>query len=834
MVSCRGPLPWAVGIAAVVCCAAPRVGAENVPATESELMMMQNESGAYLAVWNHGDRAALSELTFYGSLAAAVGGVSLSTARVGFIKSIACVPGDDGAWDSWQFHPTGVALGEYGPAAGNLGLLLGSCVLVSAAVAAWKKATGCSWGAASSLLRVPGVLVFPFWFLLPGTALSAARLAFNGDGAAPWMGYLTLLALCLAVVMLRRKVMSRVHFYARAVEDPMLAGASEQMNGMERRLMDAGGVGTSFDGEVFVARPYSGWRRALYTAAYGGDVWLTWDTDVEPTFVMQHGALFTRIAPGKLWFIDADLYAALLMSVLAAYTPAEETGCYTRAVALTLLCAAALLTVAVGQPYLAPMDNFCAAVAAAAVLVASIAGTISLFSKSDGPRATHRVAYHALQASVWMVVLWSAARCTAWLLDVMWLSRRGTLHEAMAWEEYVERKNDELHQLERVDLNVGDERVLMCGDWGATVASEDDSSSDASISPEHLSLCDRAVLRCGPEPPTLNIERASFSAQGASVRKSRLALDGTPQRVLTLSSPARRKDAARPPRLEATSSQDDPAAAGARLGTSGCPLPPHGSPLRRISELPASAARQRGSQLLSVRPRKGRVSPSSDVSEAEGSEGGAPQKTSLFACAAMPRPRVLGQEYAVDRPPVPKPSLSFRSDNADPLTTSPIWDGIRDPFRPRSLLAAGALPPKTAPAVATPVSHQLPGLNRLLDTKVAMTPDAAPLGDDARGCDGDASHPCKPEIWSGTLLKPRSRSLAASRAPPPPLAPLLAPGRNALGCLLSDLSSPTRGSCLRYPSAPTVRSLQAKDAAAESTVANRNMSSLPAPCILRQ
>eukprot|EP01063_Lacrimia_lanifica_P039833 TRINITY_DN8851_c0_g1_i10.p1 TRINITY_DN8851_c0_g1~~TRINITY_DN8851_c0_g1_i10.p1 ORF type:complete len:555 (+),score=63.65 TRINITY_DN8851_c0_g1_i10:1013-2677(+) len=350
-----------------------------------------------------------------GLLAGMAGGSGAATGgKIAMVKDLmSCDLEDVDVGDEpldWEMHPVGVGVGGdgsryiLGAVAYNPALLAGFVAVVAAVAGVARAAARQPWEVVLGHMRMPGVFYIPCLFLLAGTALSAAQLAFPGVNTTPLgvvvgvVGIGACVAACCGVYACLRWVPQR----AVIAPDPRLRGAF--------------GAG---DGEQSPP-PLTGWRRELYRYMFGAQIWVNADGS---RFCEQYGLLFETVRPGRLWFVPAEMASVVAVGLLAAWHPGSMEECHARNSLISVVLGAVFAAVVLGRPFCSAFENLAAAAIAGLLFVATVLLTCAIAFPDAGVGVQH-AALACLVASGWLAVAKAAADILTYLLDALVLARK--------------------------------------------------------------------------------------------------------------------------------------------------------------------------------------------------------------------------------------------------------------------------------------------------------------------------------------------------------------------------------------------------------------------------
>eukprot|EP01063_Lacrimia_lanifica_P030796 TRINITY_DN4968_c0_g2_i3.p1 TRINITY_DN4968_c0_g2~~TRINITY_DN4968_c0_g2_i3.p1 ORF type:complete len:881 (+),score=212.70 TRINITY_DN4968_c0_g2_i3:309-2645(+) len=346
-----------------------------------------------------------------GVLAAALaGGSGVTTAgKMSIVKNLACEVEDVDVGDEpldWEMHPVGVGVGRagsqfiLGAVVYNPVLLLGFTAVLMAGAGAVKAATGWPWAIAMGHLSLPGVCYIPVLFLLQGTSLAAAQLAFapsRTSAGGVCFGWVLVLV-CAAAPAMAHQILGIVPRRAAVAGDPRLAPGA----------------------------PLQGWRRAVYRFVYGEQVWA--GNDGTP-FCDQYAVMFDALRPGCLWFVPCEMGSVVAVSLLAAWQPQSMAECTARNSLITTVLAAVCGALALVRPYSAAYENLAAGAVAGSLFLAMLLLTVAL-AAPDSAGSLAPGALTCLVTSGWLAVAKAATDLLAYFIDLLLLARRATAHAA--------------------------------------------------------------------------------------------------------------------------------------------------------------------------------------------------------------------------------------------------------------------------------------------------------------------------------------------------------------------------------------------------------------------
>eukprot|EP01063_Lacrimia_lanifica_P036488 TRINITY_DN7253_c0_g1_i4.p1 TRINITY_DN7253_c0_g1~~TRINITY_DN7253_c0_g1_i4.p1 ORF type:complete len:891 (+),score=-43.67 TRINITY_DN7253_c0_g1_i4:63-2735(+) len=316
---------------------------------------------------------------------------------------------------SLELHPTQVALGNglerylLGAVVMNSAIVIGLSLLVllAARLLVTPERTVME---NMAKLRAPGILIVPYLALLPGTALSASRLVMMTSAALParGCGLIVFSAVAASPYCIHRWILSHVPSKSRLVADPRIAG-------------DATPV--ALPGTAVL----TGWKRAVYSYAFGDHLWVAREDGCFFPDIMGH--VFDCYHSGKMYMLLCEIGMNIMLSVLAAFRPDPGLKCTIRnslASALFISCTIAICAL---EPYLSPMENFAQKLIWCASTSALLALTVGTYGNSPPDGFLYSLSGWCLATAVVMTLalgVWD----TLWYAIDVFISRRTAMRSA--------------------------------------------------------------------------------------------------------------------------------------------------------------------------------------------------------------------------------------------------------------------------------------------------------------------------------------------------------------------------------------------------------------------
>ena len=335
------------------------------------------------------------------------GAGAANSARLVVLAGIGCrlhgIDIEDMLMDSalaWELHPTRLAIGTgagrhlLGAAVANPLLLLCFAALgYAAAEAALRMGPGTGKARAHAVARFPGVLYVPYLFLLQGTTLAAAQLAFfpHRTGILPAVVGGAVLTVCVAApagVFLH--VLRHVPTCTRLVRDPALAG----VHGVTRTVHRL-----AFSEFVFVS------------------VVGRCEDKVDGYFPERYGIVFESLKEGRNWFVLSEQAVVLGLSLFSAWRPSGAITCDVRNYLICLLLGiffAQCLT----RPYLSFVDNFFAIAISGAMSLAVCLMSITITASLGTGSALSEVSLRLLQSASYFIMVKAVWDILVYLYDM--------------------------------------------------------------------------------------------------------------------------------------------------------------------------------------------------------------------------------------------------------------------------------------------------------------------------------------------------------------------------------------------------------------------------------
>eukprot|EP01062_Namystynia_karyoxenos_P016923 TRINITY_DN16235_c0_g2_i1.p1 TRINITY_DN16235_c0_g2~~TRINITY_DN16235_c0_g2_i1.p1 ORF type:complete len:1249 (+),score=149.85 TRINITY_DN16235_c0_g2_i1:93-3839(+) len=335
---------------------------------------------------------------------------------------------DEGVPIDREFHPIGIGVGSSpmryfaGAVIFNPGIVM-SLLLLLFSVAAAQLLLGCTSAAtpdsrldmleATGNLRTPGLAFIPFFYLLQGTTLAAANLAFYPSHGPVWsapVGVAVLSAAAAFPVALYFRMLKSAQMRTSAVQvdDPRLSEAAHE-------LQQAAGVRT---GALL-----TGTKRRLYCFFFGGRIWVNTAAASPRFFVERFGVLFEGYRENLQAFLCAEMAVAVLLSLLAAWKPGGAGAqCNVRnALVFAILLALAVATLYL-RPYSAPVDNI---LNGFNTVIVAVATGLFAAALAGGPSALYEPAGLLLLVSAAVLTVKAVYDLILYILD-MSLGRRAS------------------------------------------------------------------------------------------------------------------------------------------------------------------------------------------------------------------------------------------------------------------------------------------------------------------------------------------------------------------------------------------------------------------------
>ncbi|KAJ9445830.1 hypothetical protein DIPPA_35224, partial [Diplonema papillatum] len=338
------------------------------------------------------------------------------------LKSFGCevddVDLDEATKLDWEFHPTQLAFGSDGRKFMTAAIVMNPVLflifwlfLTAVATSFYTSRKLMSWNKALGLARSPGMMALPFMFLIQGTSLISARIAFRPKDL--WLTVLGwgIMAFCVISPCLLYLFLRRVPSRSLPIPDPILFPDHPAI----RRLLE--------NSDEPPKKPLAGIKRKLYRFAFGDIVWVSRGSD--PYFAEKYGMLFEGYRPGCSFYMAIDVGGMILLSVLSAWRPSSKTECNVRNVVFCLLFFTLMLLTCVLRPFNSVFDNLISFFLTSGMFIAILLMTMSIWMDDGSSDSLSAVAGWLLILTAFVVfgkALWDLF---LYLLDI-YMERRLT------------------------------------------------------------------------------------------------------------------------------------------------------------------------------------------------------------------------------------------------------------------------------------------------------------------------------------------------------------------------------------------------------------------------
>ncbi|KAJ9455298.1 A2 protein [Diplonema papillatum] len=335
--------------------------------------------GKAATVIPEGQRQALTATIGTAAASSAIAGGVGATLVVlqGFTCQVDDVDLEDAVPLDWEMHPSRTSLGR-GPGRYMLAalivnplLVVGIAAVLFAAASAVHLATNQPWRASLGLIRAPGVLHIPFVFLVQGTSLVAARLAFYPKGSIlnGFIGWVVLLLCAASPLALHATVIRKLGDACMRINDPRLSPDDP----LTCRMM------ASVAGQ---RHALEGWKRVAYRWAFGDTICVN-RANYEH-FAEMYGTICDTYKEELAVFACLELCHVVVLSLLAAWRPPGNGECTIRNGLITLLFVCFTVAILTTRPYASPLDNSVAFVSALLMTNAVLLMTLGIWLEASG------------------------------------------------------------------------------------------------------------------------------------------------------------------------------------------------------------------------------------------------------------------------------------------------------------------------------------------------------------------------------------------------------------------------------------------------------------------
>ncbi|KAJ9463828.1 hypothetical protein DIPPA_25139 [Diplonema papillatum] len=303
----------------------------------------------------------------------------------------------------WEFHPTGTEISSgrrrymLGAIVMNPVVLLCFLVLVQSIAGGIRLVYGVRWEEAQGTAKLPGFLYLPFLFLLQGTSLVSARLAFYPGDDHPLItvfAALVLLVCLCSPAIIHHFVLRRISSGdARCLKDPKLHPEDFVDGAAKTNCLIVAGA------PFYLRGPR---RRWLYRFVFGDFVWAS--SGAEDNFVEKYGVIFEGLKYERTWFPVVEMSSMISLSLLSAWRGSSALSCNVRNFIVCALFFGLLVTTVVAPPFLAPFDNLTSALVTGSLLAALILMTVGIWANIEPASAVFGAASYLLIVSAVVVL----------------------------------------------------------------------------------------------------------------------------------------------------------------------------------------------------------------------------------------------------------------------------------------------------------------------------------------------------------------------------------------------------------------------------------------------
>ncbi|KAJ9469599.1 hypothetical protein DIPPA_02155 [Diplonema papillatum] len=319
----------------------------------------------------------------------------------------------------WEFHPTKLAFGtdrrKFMTAAilMNPALVVVFWVLLAVISASFYfTRQNITWSRATSMARSPGLIALPFMFLIQGTSLVSARLAFQPKGL--WLSILGwgIMAFCTLSPGMLFLFLRRVPACSLPIPDPILFPNHPTV----RLLLE-------YSGLHLPKKPLTGVKRKLYQFAFGDIVWVS--RAGHKFFAEKYGTLYEGYRPGCSFYMSVEVTGMIMLSLLSAWQPGSKTECNVRNLVICLLFVALTLLVCVLRPFNSVLDNLVSLFLTAGMCVAVVLMTVSIWHQGEVSGSMSGVAGWLLILTAFVVFIKALWDLCVYAVDI-YMERRHT------------------------------------------------------------------------------------------------------------------------------------------------------------------------------------------------------------------------------------------------------------------------------------------------------------------------------------------------------------------------------------------------------------------------
>ncbi|KAJ9469007.1 hypothetical protein DIPPA_13058 [Diplonema papillatum] len=344
---------------------APRGGAPPAPDRRaSSSFVPENERGRISAAVS----LAASASAFTGGLGGSLVMMKGFTCEVDDVDVQEAVPLD------WEFHPTRLAFGTtqrkylLGAVIMNPVIILASMAVLFGVASAIQRLRRKTWRCAQGIVRAPGFLQLPTMFLVQGTTLVAARLAFfpEGQPAVALIGWAVLLVCTVLPALVYWFVIREIPVQCAFVADPKLVPGSPFLTPV-----------TAASREMSADAPYTGWRRSLSIFLRGDKIAV--NNDPASFFAERWEHLCEAFRPGWAAFALVESYQMITLAWLSAWRPSSHQACNIRNTLICILLFVFTSAVISTRPFSAPVDNCVTSVLSVLMFSAMLLMTVGIW-----------------------------------------------------------------------------------------------------------------------------------------------------------------------------------------------------------------------------------------------------------------------------------------------------------------------------------------------------------------------------------------------------------------------------------------------------------------------
>ena len=340
------------------------------------------------------------------------GPIVANVGKLAILRAFSCtvddVDLDEGKSLDVEFHPTNVAIGDnaqrylIGAMVMNPLLVIGLLLLAYFFALIYKALfPQKSWQRACGFSRAPGIGFLATLFLMQGTSLVSARLAFHPRSHAGYttIGISGLLGCASVPIVVYIYVLRRID--AVQVVDPR--------------------TGSSSVSESTKIKPLTGVKLFVYKTFFGSHVWVS----TAEHHAERFGIIYEGYRTGCIWFSCIEMIEMLLLSILSAWIPESSSACTGRNVIISVLLSLFPISILAFRPYESPFDNFWSIIVASAMSAAVIIMTIDL---GRGEEISGSPSF-LLLASLYMVMMKVSVDLIAYITDIC-IGRRKRVRDA--------------------------------------------------------------------------------------------------------------------------------------------------------------------------------------------------------------------------------------------------------------------------------------------------------------------------------------------------------------------------------------------------------------------